>query len=163
MKDFFKKADAVFTIAKQVPACVVAFKAQDYQNNPTKIIDLSVSISKKLEADYGLKGNALEYLKSFVTDSIKTFDLISADIKDHEYIKTLSVFANSTKTLLADKASLVSAIMEDVNDAQSSSNAAIKEFKTDKVEAGINLFENIISAVYTEVESPSTDTPKDEL
>ena len=80
MKDFFKKADAVFTIAKQVPACVVAFKAQDYQNNPTKIIDLSVSISKKLEADYGLKGNALEYLKSFVTDSIKTFDLISADI-----------------------------------------------------------------------------------
>ena len=63
---------------------------------------------------------------------------------------------------LADQASLVSAIMEDVNDAQNSSNTAIKQFKTDKVEAGIDLFENIILAVCTEVESP-TDTPKDEL
>ena len=162
MKDFFKKADAVFTIAKEVPACVKAFKSKDYQNNPTKIIDLSVAISKKLEADYGLKGNALEYLKSFVTDSIKTFDLISVDIENHEYLKTLSVFTSNSKILLADKASLVSAIMEDVNDAQNSSNTAIKLFKTDKVEAGIDLFENIISAVCTEVESP-TDTAKDEL
>ena len=60
MKDFFKDAKAAYNIAKEVPACVKAFKAKDYQNNPTKIVDLSVAISKKLEADYGLKGNALE-------------------------------------------------------------------------------------------------------
>lgn len=162
MKDFFKDARATYNIAKEVPACVKAFKAKDYQNNPTKIVDLSVAISKKLEADYGLKGNALEYLKSFVKDAIQTFDLVSVDMKNHEYLKTLSVFASNSKILLADQASLVSAIMEDVNDAQNSSNTAIKQFKTDKVEAGIDLFENIILAVCTEVESP-TDTPKDEL
>ena len=163
MKDFFKDAKAAYTIAKEVPACVTAFKAKDYQNNPTKIVDLSVALSKKLEADYGLKGNALKYLEDFVKDAIKTFDLVSVDIKNHEYLKTLSVFATSSHVLLKDQASLVSAIMEDVNDAQSSSNTAIKQFKTDKVEAGIDLFENIILAVCTEVESTSTDTPKDEL
>ena len=50
----------------KVPACVKAFKANDYKNNPTKIIDLAVAISKKLEADYGLKGNTLKYLEDFV-------------------------------------------------------------------------------------------------
>ena len=53
--------------------------------------------------------------------------------------------------------------MQDVSDAQSSSNTAVKQFKTDKVEAGVDLFENIILAVCTEVESTSTDSPKDEL
>ena len=163
MKDFFKDAKAAYTIAKEVPACVKAFKAKDYKNNPTKIVDLSVAISKKLEADYGLKGNTLKYLEDFVKDAIKTFDLVSVDIKNHEYLKTLSVFASGYKVLLAAQASLVSAIMQDVSDAQSSSNTAVKQFKTDKVEAGVDLFENIILAVCTEVESTSTDTPKDEL
>ena len=37
----------------------------------------------------------------------------------------------------------------------------VKQFKTDKVEAGIDLFENVIAAICSEVEG--LDTPKVEL
>jgi hypothetical protein len=58
-----------------------------------------------------------------------------------------------------EQATLISAIMEDVNDAKSST--AVKQFNTDKVEAGIDLFENIISAICSTVEG--VEQPKEEL
>ena len=159
MTDIFKKAEAFFTIAKEIKPCVTAFKTQNYENNPTKIIDLAVLISKKLEADYGLKGNALEYLKSFVKDAIQTFNIISVDVKGNEYIKAVFDVVSKGKALVSEQESLVLAIMQDVNDAQSSK--AVKQFETDKVEAGIDLFENIISAICSTVEG--VDQPKEEL
>ena len=110
MKDLFKKFEAAFTIAKEIKPCVAAFKTKNYEKNPLEAINLSVAISKKLEAEYGLKGNALEYLKSFVTDSIKAFDSVSADVKNHEYFKALSDFADNGKKLITKQESLVSAI-----------------------------------------------------
>ncbi len=41
MTNFFKEAEAFFTIAKEIKPCVTAFKTQNYENNPTKIIDLA--------------------------------------------------------------------------------------------------------------------------
>ena len=143
MKDLFKKFEAAFTIAEEIKPCVAAFKTKNYKKNPTEAINLSVAISKKLETEYGLKGNAIEYIKSLVQDAIKTFDSVSADIKNHEYFKAVSDFADSGKKLITEQESLVSAIIQDVDDAKSST--AIKQFKTDKVDAGIDLFENIIS------------------
>ena len=159
MTDIFKKAEAFFTIAKEIKPCVTAFKTQNYGNNPTKVIDLAVLISKKLEADYGLKGNALEYLKSFVKDAIQAFNIVSVDVKGNEYIKAVIDVVNKGKTLVGEQESLVLAIMQDVNDAQSST--AVKQFKADKVEAGIDLFENIISAICSTVEG--VEQPKEEL
>ncbi|MBY0581248.1 MAG: hypothetical protein K2P53_06175 [Rickettsiales bacterium] len=159
MTNFFKEAEAFFTIAKEIKPCITAFKTQNYESNPTKIIDLAVIISKKLEADYGLKGNALEYLKSFVKDSIQSFNIVSVDVKGNEYTKTLGDLVGNAKKLINEQATLISAIMEDVNDAKSST--AVKQFKTDKVEAGIDLFENIISAICSTVEG--VEQPKEEL
>jgi hypothetical protein len=97
MTNFFKKAEAFFTIAKEIKPCITAFKTQNYESNPTKIIDLAVIISKKLEADYGLKGNALEYLKSFVKDSIQSFNIVSVDVKGNEYTKALGDLVGNAK------------------------------------------------------------------
>ncbi len=159
MTNFFKEAEAFFTIVKEIKPCVAAFKAQDYKNNPTKAVDLTMLISKKLEVDYGLKGNALEYLKSFVKDTIQTFNAVSADLKGTEYIKAVLDLTSNGKTLASEQVSLISAIMQDVNDAKSST--AVKQFQTDKVEAGIDLFENTISAICSAVEG--VDQPKEEL
>ena len=89
-----------------------------------------------------MKGNALEYLKSFVKDAIQNFNAVSLDVKKNEYTKALEDLVGNAKKLMNEQATLISAIMEDVNDAQSSTS--VKQFKTDKVEAGIDLFENII-------------------
>ena len=163
MKDFFKDAKKAYAIAKEVPTCVKAFKVKNYQNNPTKFVDLSVAISKELEADYGLKGNTLKYLEDFVTDAIRTFDLVSVDIANHAYLKTLIIVCMNLEVMLAARASLVSAIMQGVSDAQSSSNTTVKQFKTDTFQAGVELFEDIILAICTELESTSTYAIKDEI
>ncbi len=160
MKDLFKKFEAAFAIAEKIKPCVAAFKTKNYEKNPIKAVDLSVKISNKLETEYGLKGNAAEYLKSLVRDAIKAFDSVSADLKNQENFDAAKALVGNGKKLIADQKSLVSAIMQDVADAKSS--PAIKEFETDKVDAGIDLFENIISAVCTEVETP-TETIKEDL
>ncbi|WP_236870002.1 hypothetical protein [Candidatus Bandiella numerosa] len=150
-----------FGIAKEIKPCIDAFKAQNYTNNATKVIDLAVTISTKLEADYALKGNAVEYLKSFVKDAVQAFSSVSADVEGHDYIKALVDFVDRGTTLAKDQESLVTAIMQDVSDAQSSSNTAVKQFQTDKTAAAIDLFENVISAVCSTVEV--TEQPKEEL
>jgi len=116
-------------------------------------------ISKKLAADYGLKGNTLEYLKSYVKDAIQTFNAVSADLKGTEYVKAVLDLTSNGKTLASEEVSLISVIMQDVNDVKSST--AVKQFQTDKVEAGIDLFENTISAICSTVEG--VDQPKEEL
>ena len=74
-----------------------------------------------------------EYLKSFVKDAIQNFNAVSLDVKKNEYTKALEDLVGNAKKLMNEQATLISAIMEDVNDAQSST--AVKQFKTDKVEA----------------------------
>ena len=38
MTNFFKEAEAFFTIAKEIKPCVTAFKTQNYENNPKYLI-----------------------------------------------------------------------------------------------------------------------------
>ncbi len=159
ISEFFKKAEDMVKIASSIGPCIKAFKGKSF--NSKEAVDLSVSIADKILKDYGLNGQSIKYLENFAADSIKVFSKISSDIKDHDYLKVLTDFKDSSEKLIEESKQSIVAIKADVKTVKSGENKAIKEFNSDTAEAGVELLENIINATCSTVEA--SDTPKDEL
>ena len=156
ISDLFKKTEAVLEIANKVEPCIKAFQSKNL--NSKEAVDLSVTVSKKIVVDYGLNGKAIDYLKDFTTNSIKTFSKISSDVKNHDYLKAFIDFASNSKSLIADSEQIIVAIKEDVATVQEGKSKAIKEFKTDTVEAG-EIYLKILSMLFA-VQLKAQNMPK---
>ena len=161
MTNFIKQTEAIFKIANELKPCSKAFKALNLEQNPKKAVDLSVKIAEKISKDYGLGGKAINYLEHFTTKAIQTFKSVYSDLQDHEYVKGFIDFTTQSKDLVTTSVQLVTEIKGDVKAVQSGQNPAIKQFKTDTTEAGIELFENIIDAFCSTAEG--TTIPQAEL